>query len=274
MANARGCGRLGLLAVGLGIGAALATIPRTASADSSTDWLSSIDNLLGGLSVPAAMPSALDVQISIDGMELFSTAGNTATATSGTGDIAIAIGNGSIADATGGTGDFALADGTNSDAGAGGTGPFGGDGIGSNDIAIDIGNNNGSLLGANAIGGDNDTAILFGNLTGNFAGVEAGNPGNSDFALAIGNEDGFDDGPYAGEGHNNVAIDIGNETGDNLGANASPSAGSFDFAGVFGNNDTATAGSPGDFDLAAVFGDGLNATASGGNFLVDIVPSL
>src|SRR5271166_4780063 len=251
MANARGCGRLGLLAVGLGIGAALATIPRTASADSSTDWLSSIDNLLGGLSIPAAMPSALDVQISIDGMELFSTAGNTATATSGTGDIAIAVGNGSIADATGGTGDFALADGTNSDAGAGGTGPFGGDGIGSNDIAIDIGNNNGSLLGANAIGGDNDTAILFGNLTGNFAGVEAGNPGNSDFALAI-----------------------GNETGDNLGANASPSAGSFDFAGVFGNNDTATAGSPGDFDLAAVFGDGLNATASGGNFWVDILPSL
>jgi hypothetical protein len=142
------------------------------------------------------VPSALDVQISIDGTDLFPTAGNTATATSGTSDIAIAIGNGSVADATGGTGDFALADGTNSDAGAGGTSPFGGDGVGSNDIAIDVGNNNGTLLGANAIGGDN------------------------------------------------VAIDIGNEIGDNLGANASPSAGSFDFAGVFGNNDTATAGSP------------------------------
>src|SRR5277367_2471961 len=149
MANTRNSGRLGLLAVGLGIGAALVTMPTTALADASTDWLSSIDNLLVGLSVSAAAPSASDVQISIDGMDLLPTAGNTAIATSGTGDIAIAIGSGSIADATGGTGDFALADGTNSDAGAGGTGPFGGDGIGSNDIAIDIGNNNGTLLGAN-----------------------------------------------------------------------------------------------------------------------------
>lgn len=37
-----------LLAIGLGIGAALAATP-VASADSMTDWLSSIDQLLGGL---------------------------------------------------------------------------------------------------------------------------------------------------------------------------------------------------------------------------------
>ena len=85
--------------------------------------------------------------------------------------------------------------------------------------------------------------------TGRTCSPTAGNTatatsGTGDIAIAIGNENGFDDGPDAGEGHDNVAIDIGNEIGDNLGANASPSAGSFDFAGVFGNNDTATAGSP------------------------------
>ena len=56
MLRSRGLGRLGLLAVGLGIGAALASTPGDASGDSSTDWLSSMDQLLGGLSVPAADP--------------------------------------------------------------------------------------------------------------------------------------------------------------------------------------------------------------------------
>jgi hypothetical protein len=219
--NARGLGRLGGLAVGLGIGAALAATPGTASAD--------------------------DMQISIDGMDLFPTAGNTATATSGMGDIAIAIGNGSTADAFGGTGDFALADGTNSDAGAGGTGPFGALGTGSNDSAIDIGNNTGTQNGAEAGAGNNDIAIDFGNNTGSLNGPLAGNLGNNAFA-----------------------IDVGNNTGNFLG----PSAGTFDLASIFGNNDIAFAGSPGNFDLAAVFGDMLNATATGGNFLVDILPSL
>jgi len=83
----------GLLAVGLGIGAALSATPGVASADPSSDpW---IDQLLSGLSVPD--PAAtLDMQVSIDGTDLFPTAGNTATASSpaGMGDIAIAIGNG------------------------------------------------------------------------------------------------------------------------------------------------------------------------------------
>lgn len=76
----------GLLAVGLGIGAALAATPGIASADASTDWLSSIDQLLGSLSAPATT-SSLDMQVSIDGTDLFPTAGNTATAASDSGDI-------------------------------------------------------------------------------------------------------------------------------------------------------------------------------------------
>jgi hypothetical protein len=113
----------GLLAVGLSLAAALGT-PGVASADPSTDPFSLTDELLGGLSVPAQTTSALDMQVSIGGTDLFSTAGNTATATSDTGDIAIAIGNGAEANAFGGTGDFAFADGINSVAEAGGSYTF------------------------------------------------------------------------------------------------------------------------------------------------------
>jgi hypothetical protein len=102
----------GLLAVGLATG--------VASADSSTDPFSWSDELLSGVSVPA-QTSALDVQVSIDGMDLFATAGNTATATSDKGDIAIAIGNGAVANAFGGAGNVAFADGADSVAMAGGS---------------------------------------------------------------------------------------------------------------------------------------------------------
>jgi hypothetical protein len=73
-------------------------------------------------SAPAV--KADDMQISIDGFDLFPTAGNTATATSDAGDIAIAIGSGADADATGGIGDFAYVDGANSIAEAGHNGDF------------------------------------------------------------------------------------------------------------------------------------------------------
>jgi hypothetical protein len=147
-------GRLAGLAVGLGIGAALASSPGVASADPSTEpsW---IDQLLGGLSVPAADPAqALDMQVSIDGTDLFPTAGNTATATSTMGNIAIAIGNGadaSATDATGDTGDFAFADGANSTAESG----FNGGG----DSAVVFGAN--STAEAGFIGGF-DSAVVFG----------------------------------------------------------------------------------------------------------------
>jgi hypothetical protein len=52
MVNARGIACVGMLAVGLGIGAAVASMPAIASADSS-DWLSSFDNLTSGLTIPA-----------------------------------------------------------------------------------------------------------------------------------------------------------------------------------------------------------------------------
>jgi hypothetical protein len=174
MMQADGVARLGMLAVGLGVAAALAASPGTAVADSSSDWLSSVDSLLGGVAVPAS--SGLDIQVSIDGTDLFSTTDNGATATSGTGDFAIAIGDGASANANGGTGDFALADGSDAVAKAGGlstdTGANG-------DTAIDIGTNSGTLNGAWAGNGD---------LLG--LGLPQPGTGSGDTAIDIGNNDG------------------------------------------------------------------------------------
>ncbi len=112
--NARRVGRLGILAVGLGIGAAVASTPGIASADTpATDpfsWLAGLDPAEAA-ALPAASP--FDLDISVDGFTLLDL-GTTATATSGTGDIAIAFGADSTAIAKGGFGDYALADSTGS----------------------------------------------------------------------------------------------------------------------------------------------------------------
>jgi hypothetical protein len=124
------------LAAGLGIG--------VASATPSTDPYSWTDQLIAGLSAPAATTSAVDMQVSIDGTDLFPTAGNTATATSDMGDIAIAIGNGADASAINGLGDFAFADGANSTAEAGYGGAF--------DSAVVFGANSSAEAGFYGVG--------------------------------------------------------------------------------------------------------------------------
>ena len=111
--------RLGMLAVGLGIWAAWAHTP-VAAADSSSDWLSSIDGLLSG-ALPAADPSGLNLAISFDGMSLIQDGNATATTASGEFGLAIAYGDGATATAEGGTGNYALADGAGAIAAAGGS---------------------------------------------------------------------------------------------------------------------------------------------------------
>jgi hypothetical protein len=256
MVNTRGIARLGMLAVGLGIGAAVAQTP-VASADTSTDWLSSLDSLLTG-ALPAAAPSG-DLAISFDGMSLVTSDTATATTVAGQFGLAIAEGDGAKAVAEGGTGDYALADGTNALANAGDSAAGA---TGSNfDSAIDIGSNpdpssivgfpdgafagNGSLIGGTDVGtSSNDTAIdigsngvdsgapLDGGNSGAFAGagqlIGASGDGNGDTAINFGNLDGFGLGPAAVDGTGNFASDSGNATGDNLGALAG-----------FGNDNTA-----------------------------------
>jgi hypothetical protein len=263
-------------AAGFATGAALTFAP-LASADTSSDLLSSIDTLLSGGALSAAgTASSSDFQISIDGTDLFPTTGNLATATSGTGDIAIAFGDGASATATGGTGDYALADGTDALANAGSL-----TGTDDNfDSAIDIGNNTGPYPGApdgayaggaSLIGGtdsgtnSNDTAIDIGNNgvstdtsfpgdggnTGAFAGdgglIGASGVGNGDTAINFGNDNGFGLGPAAVDGTGDYASQSGNYTGTNLGSFAG--FGDDDIASTIGSDSNAYAGGTGPADL-------------------------
>ena len=286
MVNTRGLARLGILAVGLGIGAGWAHTP-VASADTSSDLLSSIDSLLGGGGLSALSdPLGLNLAISIDGQSLVSD--GSAVAHSGTGDIAIAFGADSTANAEGGTGDYALADGTNALANAGGTASDTG---ANNDSAIDIGNNpvgtvgapdgayagNADLIGNTSGGtgtgdtaidiGNNgvDTAALDGGNTGAFAGagglIGASGDGNSDTAINFGNDNGFGDGPAAVDGTSDFASQSGDSTGTNLGAFAG--FGNDDIASVLGANSSASAGE-GNSDIAYVL-DLLGTTGSNAN---------
>jgi hypothetical protein len=251
MGHASCIGRLGMLAAGLSIGAALASTPGVASADSSfaltPTELAQIDQLLIALFDPSGAP----IQVSINGMELFPTDGNTAMATSGTGDIAIAVGDGANAVSAGpafpfgiplgsGIGDIAFANGTNSTADAGligsanfdfvyanGANSFANAGLGANfDIASAVG------TGSNA-----ETAI------GDSFDIASANGTNSSANIGVGNYD----------------LALANGTGSTVNAGV----GNYDLATAFnGGNASAT----GIFTNA--FADGVNsaATANGGLF--------
>jgi hypothetical protein len=196
MLRSRGLGRLRVLAVGLGIGAALGSTPGVALGDSSNDWLSSIDQLLlGGLPVPAA-DAVQDMQISINGTPLID-GPNTAFAFSGPGSIAIAIGDNSYASAQNGMFDFAFANGSNSFAEAE---------IGNFDVAV-------------ADGSDSVAKA------GEYAGLVPGplSPNNFDTALVFGDHSyaeagflGLNDAGSLGPGY----FDLAAVYGDNLGAYA------------------------------------------------------
>jgi hypothetical protein len=227
-------GRFARLAVGLGIAAALAATPGAAHAD--------------------------DFQISVDGMDLLPTAGNTAEAFSGTNDIAIAIGADSTAcagsaavacDDIPGQFDSAFADGAGSSAlsgdgnydfaSASGDGSIAGAGYGNFDAATANGTDSGALTGG----------VIFNNTTLI--------PGNDDVAFAWG--------PHT-IASADVIVDPSNPT-----SSSNDAALVFDPFGTVGSS--AFAGG-GDSDLAAIFGDGFNTdlAAVGGNFLVDILPTL
>jgi hypothetical protein len=249
--NVRRFDRLRMLAFGLGVGAAVASGSAVAGADSSTDWLGSVDGLLSGTALPASS-SGLDLAISYDGYTLIQE--GTATAHTATGEygVAIAEGSGAYAYAGGGIGDLAEAEGINGHAIAGGA-P--GDTGANFDSAIDIGNNelpstgaaNGAYAGNGDLGGGSgtgsyDTAIDIGNNAngaggggneGAFAGAGGlggvAGDGNHDTAIDIGNNSGLFDGADALGGSNNFASQAGTITGYDEGV----------FAGFGGDNNTA-----------------------------------
>jgi hypothetical protein len=287
MANVRGFARLGTIAVGLGIGAAVAHSP-VAAADTSTDWLSAIDSLLAGGAFPALSMPALDYQISFDGYDLFPTTGNLATASTAVGSfgLAIAVGDGADASANSGIGNVAIDIGNNT-----GTG---GETIadeGNGNVAIDIGDNSGVANGVVADDGNGNFAIDVGNNSGVSDQVFA-DDGNNNVAIGLGNNSGTSDAVFADEGNGNTAIamagndsasaDDGNgnfaEAIGPAGSSATAFGGNHDISYIldpFGSTaSTADSGDGGNFDLAAVLLTDGSATAQGSDFLYDIISAL
>jgi hypothetical protein len=287
--------RLGMVAVGLGIGAAVASTPGMASADTpATDpfsWLAGLDpGDLSAAALPAASP--FDLDISVDGFTLLDL-GTTASATSGMGDIAIAYGPDSTAIAEGGFGDYALAT-------AGATATAGDPDPGATGNNFDFASAGG--IGSNALAGNNpDLCLPVGltcagdssfdyasatSATGTGADASAGFNGNFDSASAFGQS------AVAGAGVSGSATPANFDSADVWGNVNTPTldeavAGSGGVPFVGGSSDTAfvvdplgTVGSTAfaghgfNFDLAGVFGDNLNAVANTANNLVDILPSL
>jgi hypothetical protein len=262
MRHVNAIGRLGVLAIGLGIGAAVSSTG-TASAD--------------------------DFQISIDGFDLFPTAGNTAIATSGMGDMAIAIGPHSEAFAGGGFGDVAIADGTGNIGAFATAGDPAAGASGSNfDFASASGNDIFANAG-NAFGVFPDTtgsSFDFASALGFSSVANAGGNGSGDYASAVGeavrstagsssnaaNPANFDSASVLG----NLFTSTTNPTEAIAGGVGNGLGGSNDVAFVndlFGTlGSSADAGSGHIFDLAGALGDNLNAVATSGDFLAQILP--
>jgi hypothetical protein len=250
MNRANAIGPLGMLAVGLGIGAAVVATSGIAAADSAMVDPAAFDpSVLVADPAPAA--SGLDLAISIDGHTLFQE--GTATAYSGTDDIAIAYGDGSSAEAgdtlSPGIGDFAVAD---------GTGSYANSGIGDYDSASAIGSDSEAIAGA----GNGDSAYADGTGTAAIAGGEftSGTPNTLDvagsdmYAAAVGNND------FA-------------QAGSDVDGSASTTAVTGDIATVIGNSSEAYAGA-GNYDFAGVLGEALTSHAIGANLLFELMPSL
>jgi hypothetical protein len=179
MKSTRALTRLGLLAVGLGVGAAFASMPAIASADTSSDWLSAVDSLFSGAAPAADAATGLNVAISYDGASLFQI--GTAHASSGSdGDFAIAYGADSSASATG-TDSYATVYGDGSSAVAGGAGS-------STDTALVVGD--GSSAFAGGANSSQNLAFIYGNESTAGAGGYGDNPGTQDIAGIVGNDDG------------------------------------------------------------------------------------
>jgi hypothetical protein len=285
MRHATHIGRLTMLVTGLGIGAALAWTPGVALADPSTTLtpteIADIDKVLLALLDPSGAP----IQVSINGMDLFPTAGNTATASSGTGDIAIAVGDGANSISAGpafpfgislggGIGDITFANGTNSTADAGvigsanfdfvyanGTGSFANAELGGNlDIASAVGDGSKSTVG---VGDSFDLASANGTNSSADVGL-----GNYDLALANGTDSiatggvGNDDVSAAFSGGNADAGGFASTALASDGGNATSEGGFFDSAYGSGTNVTALA--YGDSSIASAIGTNAEANAVGG----------
>lgn len=268
MVNARGIARLGMFALGLGVGAAVVSTPGIAGAD-STDWLSSIDGLLGGLSVPA-QTSDLNLAISFNGDEFVHDGNATATTVAGEYGYAIAYGNDASATANDGTGNYALAEGNGAIAYAA---------EGNDNSAVAEGANaqaySGGFYNTN---GNGDSASAHGDNS--YADADYGSHDSAYVNDPSATTSSPESIAYAIDGNDNHAYVFGDDPADARAGGVNPTTlGNNDIAEVVGNGSHAAAGAnpsgPGDFDLGAAFGNDLSSTgAIGASHLYDIVTTL
>jgi hypothetical protein len=210
-----------MLAVGLGIGGALASIPAIATADSS-DWLAGVDGSLGGLAAPADSLDSLfpdvNVAISYNGATLFQDGSASASSgTAGSDNFAIAYGADSSATATG-SGNYAAVYGDGSSAVAGGSGS-------SSDSAFVLGDD--SSAAAGGLNSSGNVAAAYGEGSSASAGGYGDNVGTLNIAGVVGDQ------------------------GHALAGSDAAGAGSYDIAYVEGN-DVGTANATGATDLVDI----------------------
>jgi hypothetical protein len=257
MGNTRTVGRLGMMAVGLGFGAALAaSTAGIAWADPASSSLIDAVDQLASAAAAAPGPSTDNFAMSFDGISLAHEGNAIALSTPGQFGLAIAEGDGSQAISTGFL-DSAIAGGTGTTASA--TGSF--------DAASALGDGSEATAGTSAsdVG---DTASAYG--IGTTATSAVGSYDSASVNGATG------DTAVAGGGNNDSAsiiATLGHEV-------ATASGGNFDIAQIFygAAGSTADAGAGGNYDWAADLGylsqEALHASATGANFLVDIEPML
>lgn len=255
-------GRLAMLAVGLGIGAAVATTPGTASATT-------------------------DIDISIDGVDIFN-GGGSATAESAMGDMAIAIGPNSFAFAEGGFGDFASAfsTGTGAQALAGDDVP----GVSGNDFdfasAVGTGSTGFAAAGNAVLPDTTGSSFDFASADGLDSVAVAGNNGSGDYASAVGDgvqsEAGFSTNAVVPANFDwasvwgNLFTPTSSATEADAGGGLFALGGSNDFAfildpfGAIGSE--AMAGLGNNFDLAGALGDDLSVASIVSDFISHIAP--
>jgi hypothetical protein len=208
MKRTRALGRLGMLAVGLGISGALASIPAIATADSS-DWLAALDGSLGGLAAPAdsldSLFPDLDVAISYNGATLFQEGSASASSgTAGSDNFAIAYGAGSSATATG-SGNYAAVYGGDSSAVAGGSGS-------SSNSAFVLGDDSSATAGG--LNSSGNVAAVYGEGSTASAGGYGDHAGTLNIAGVVGDHGHALAGSDAtGAGSDNIAYVEGNNLG-------------------------------------------------------------
>ena len=273
-------GRVGGLAVGLGIGSAIATLPWVASAD-VTDTMTPDVGLAADVAslLPAADAAAStpDFAISYDGMSLLQEGNASATTVAGNFGLAIAHGDGSNAVDNGCStalrqrhrqhvlrrrrfGHISIANGADSITNVNGDTNFvEATGYDSNASAV-LGNSNTVI----ASGADSQSQVLGGSndlVTVNGASDLADTGSSHDILTIVGNNDS----QAFTQGLHDIALIFGDDS------SATAGGGDYNLAAVFGDGSNASA-EFGNNNLAVAFGDLLDAEAIGGN-MTDIEPS-